>query len=99
VINEVKYLPDVCANLFSVNKAIKNGFALSNDGESAYCTYCHRPGHHKGNCFKLKNRSNRNSGTGNGDNQYWKYPSRLSQLALVYLGYPIGILKISSTKQ
>jgi hypothetical protein len=32
VINEVKYLPDVCANLFSVNKAIKNGFYLSNEG-------------------------------------------------------------------
>jgi hypothetical protein len=34
VINKVKYLPDVCANLFSVNKAIKNGFDLSNEGGS-----------------------------------------------------------------
>jgi hypothetical protein len=34
VINKVKYLPDLCANLFSVNKAIKNGFDLRNEGES-----------------------------------------------------------------
>jgi hypothetical protein len=33
VINKVKYLPDLWANLFSVNKAIKNGFDLSNEGE------------------------------------------------------------------
>jgi hypothetical protein len=32
VINKVKYLPDLCANLFSVNKAIMNGFDLSNEG-------------------------------------------------------------------
>ena len=29
-INEVKFVPDLCANLFSINKAIKNGFSLSN---------------------------------------------------------------------
>jgi hypothetical protein len=37
-INEVKYLPDLCANLFSVNKALKNGFKLSNDGENISLT-------------------------------------------------------------
>jgi len=37
-INEVKYLPDLCANLFSVNKAIKNGFELSNEGENISLT-------------------------------------------------------------
>ena len=30
VINEVKYLPELCANLFSMSNAIKNGFKLSN---------------------------------------------------------------------
>jgi hypothetical protein len=34
VISEVKYLPDLCANLFGMNKALKNGFKLSNDGEN-----------------------------------------------------------------
>jgi hypothetical protein len=38
VINEVKYLPDLCANLFSVNKAFKNGCRLSNEGESISLT-------------------------------------------------------------
>jgi hypothetical protein len=39
----------------------------SNNG--AYCTYCRRPGHIKGNCYKLKNKSNRNSGTSNNGGQ------------------------------
>jgi hypothetical protein len=39
----------------------------SNNG--AYCTYCHRPGHIKGNCYRLKNKSNRNSGTSNNGGQ------------------------------
>jgi hypothetical protein len=29
-INKVKYVPKLCANLFSINMAIKNGFSLSN---------------------------------------------------------------------
>jgi hypothetical protein len=39
----------------------------SNNG--AYCTYCCCPGHIKGNCYKLKNKSNRNSGTSNNSGQ------------------------------
>jgi hypothetical protein len=39
VMNEVKYLPDLCVNPFSVYKAIKNGFDLSNEGESISLTY------------------------------------------------------------
>jgi hypothetical protein len=39
----------------------------SNNG--AYCIYCHCPGHIKGNCYKLKNKSNRNSGTSNDGGQ------------------------------
>jgi hypothetical protein len=35
----------------------------------AYCTYCCRPGHIKSNCYKLKNKFNRNSGTSNNDGQ------------------------------
>jgi hypothetical protein len=38
----------------------------SND---AYCTYCCRPGHIKSNCYKLTNKSNRNSGTSNNGGQ------------------------------
>jgi hypothetical protein len=37
-INEVKYVPKLCANLFSINKAIKNGFSLSNKGTSICLT-------------------------------------------------------------
>jgi hypothetical protein len=35
----------------------------------AYCTYCRCPGHIKSNCFKLKNKSNRDSGTSKNDGQ------------------------------
>jgi Reverse transcriptase (RNA-dependent DNA polymerase) len=28
----VKYVPEICSNLFSLNKALKNGFKLTNDG-------------------------------------------------------------------
>jgi hypothetical protein len=35
----------------------------------AFCTYCCRPGHVKSNCFKLKNKSNLNSGTSKNDGQ------------------------------
>jgi hypothetical protein len=34
VINDVKFLPELCANLFNVNKALKNGFKLSNKNEN-----------------------------------------------------------------
>jgi hypothetical protein len=37
-INEVKCLPDLCANLFSMNKALKNGLKLSNKGENISLT-------------------------------------------------------------
>jgi hypothetical protein len=37
----------------------------SNNG--AYCTYCCLPGHIKSNCYKLKNKSNRDSGTSSND--------------------------------
>jgi hypothetical protein len=33
VVNDVKFLPELCDNLFSVNKALKNGFKLSNKNE------------------------------------------------------------------
>jgi hypothetical protein len=38
VINEVKFLPELCANLFSVNKALKNGFKVSNKNENISLT-------------------------------------------------------------
>jgi hypothetical protein len=38
IINEVKYAPNLCANLLSINKAIKNGFKLSNNGTSICLT-------------------------------------------------------------
>ena len=34
VLKEVKYVPELWVNLFSINKALKNGFKLSNDGIS-----------------------------------------------------------------
>jgi hypothetical protein len=40
-----------------------------NKSNGAYCTYCCQPGHIKSNCFKLKNKSNRDSGTSNNDGQ------------------------------
>jgi hypothetical protein len=33
-INKVKFVPKLCANLFSINKAIKNRFSHSNKGTS-----------------------------------------------------------------
>jgi hypothetical protein len=38
VINDVKFLPELCANLFSVNKALKNGFKLNNGNENISLT-------------------------------------------------------------
>jgi hypothetical protein len=35
----------------------------------AYCTYCRHPGHIKGNCYKLKNKLNRNNSTSNNSGQ------------------------------
>ena len=34
MLKEVKYVPELWVNLFSINKALKNGFKLSNDGIS-----------------------------------------------------------------
>ena len=31
-LENVKYVPEICSNLFSLNKALKNGFKLTNDG-------------------------------------------------------------------
>jgi hypothetical protein len=46
------------------NSGNHNNFQkYANNG--AYCTYCRRPGHIKSNCYKLKNKSNRISGTSN----------------------------------
>jgi hypothetical protein len=38
LINDVKFLPELCANLFSVNKALKNGFKLSSKNENISLT-------------------------------------------------------------
>jgi hypothetical protein len=31
-LNNVKYVPSLCVNLFSLNKSLKKGFKVSNDG-------------------------------------------------------------------
>jgi hypothetical protein len=31
-LNDIKYVPSLCVNLFSLNKALKKGFKVSNDG-------------------------------------------------------------------
>jgi hypothetical protein len=50
------------------NSVNHNNFQkYANNG--AYCTYCCCPGHTKGNRYKLKNKSNRNSGTSNNGGQ------------------------------
>jgi len=40
-----------------------------NSHNNPYCTYCRRPGLQKSNCFKLKNKMNRNSDTSNHSNR------------------------------
>jgi hypothetical protein len=50
------------------NSGNHNNFQKSTSN-GAYCTYCHQPGHVKSNSFKLKNKSNRDSGISNNDGQ------------------------------
>jgi hypothetical protein len=40
-LNDVKYVPSLCVNLFSLNKALKKGFKVSNDGVVISLTYKH----------------------------------------------------------
>jgi hypothetical protein len=50
------------------NSGNHNNFQkYANNG--AYCTYCRCPGHTKSDCYKLKNKSNRISGTSNNGGQ------------------------------
>jgi hypothetical protein len=42
------------------NRGNQNSFRRNSSNGADY-TYCRQPGHHKGNCFKLLNRSNHNS--------------------------------------
>jgi hypothetical protein len=39
--NDVKYVPSVCVNLFSLNKVLKNGFKVGNDGVVVSLNYKH----------------------------------------------------------
>jgi hypothetical protein len=40
-LNYVNYVPSLCENLFSLNKALKKGFKVSNDGVVVSLTYKH----------------------------------------------------------
>jgi hypothetical protein len=40
-LNDVKYVPSLCVNLFSLNKALKKGFKVSNDGVVISLIYKH----------------------------------------------------------
>jgi hypothetical protein len=40
-LNDVKYVASLCVNLFSLNKALKKGFKVSNDGVVVSHTYKH----------------------------------------------------------
>jgi hypothetical protein len=40
-LNDVKYVPSLCVNLFSLNKALKKGFEVSNYGMVISLTYKH----------------------------------------------------------
>jgi hypothetical protein len=41
MLNDVKYVPSLCVNLFSLNKALKKGFKVSNDGVVISLNYKH----------------------------------------------------------
>jgi hypothetical protein len=41
MLNDVKYVPSLCANLFSLNKALKKGFKVCNDGVVISLNYKH----------------------------------------------------------
>jgi hypothetical protein len=51
------------------SERLKSQIFQKNTSNCAYCTYCYQPGHNKKNCFKLKNKLNRNSGTSKNDGQ------------------------------
>jgi hypothetical protein len=40
-LNDVKYMPSLCVHLFSLNKALKKGFKISNDGMVISLNYKH----------------------------------------------------------
>jgi hypothetical protein len=40
-LNDVKYVPSLCVNLFCLNKALNKGFKVSNDGVVISLTYKH----------------------------------------------------------
>jgi hypothetical protein len=40
-LNDVKYVPSLCVNLFSLNQALKKGFMVRNDGVLISLTYKH----------------------------------------------------------
>jgi hypothetical protein len=40
-LNDIKYVPSLCVILFSLNKALKKGFKVSNDGVVISLTYKH----------------------------------------------------------
>jgi hypothetical protein len=40
-LNDVKYVPSLCVNSFSLNKALKKGFKVSNDGVVVSLNYKH----------------------------------------------------------
>jgi hypothetical protein len=40
-LNDVKYVPSLCVNLFSLNKALNKGFKVSNDGVVVSLNYKH----------------------------------------------------------
>jgi hypothetical protein len=41
MLNDVKYVASICVNLFSLNKPLKKGFKVSNDGLVISFTYEH----------------------------------------------------------
>jgi hypothetical protein len=41
MLNDVKYVPSLCVNLFILNKGLKKGFKVSNDGVVVSLNYEH----------------------------------------------------------
>jgi hypothetical protein len=55
-----------------------------NTSNGAHCTYYHQPGHIRSNCFELKNKFNRNSGTSSNDGQGHKgFNSNNAMLSII----------------
>ena len=67
------------------NKTQQNGTNHGNSQNGAYCTYCRRSGHLKRNCFKLKNKMNRNHSTSSNHGNYGNQPKNFDSTDVAFM--------------